>query len=109
MANTQHSIKIFPMISADDITTLKRMGLIGKVKRGLVAGSVMVFKNAKEVNGFVVSLRGEARAKLLRPSNLDEKTLMITAKNAIHSMYKAVPTRIDLEPLYTAKELESYG
>lgn len=105
MANTQHSVKMFPMISTSDITTLKEMKLIGKVKRGLVAGTVLVFKNAKEVNGFVVTMQGEAKAKLLRSSELDKETLLITAKNTVHTLYKSVPVNIDLDPLYSEEEL----
>lgn len=105
MANAHHTIRLLPMISVDDVMTLKSMGLIGKLKRGIVEGAVLLFKNTRETNGFVIMLRGSARAKLLSPSVLDRSVLEITAKNLIYTMYKAVPLEIDLEPLYSAEEL----
>lgn len=105
MANAHHTIRMLPMISVEDVMTLKSMGLIGKLKRGITEGTVLLYKNARETNGFVVMLRGSARAKLLSPSVLDRDVLEITAKNMIYTMYKAVPLEIDLEPLYSAEEL----
>lgn len=105
MANAQHNIKAFHMISVQDLLTLKQMRLIGQVKKGLVHSTVIVFKNARETNGFVISLQGSAHAKLLRKSALPEDVLLLTAKNAAHTLYKAVEIIVDLEPMYTDAEL----
>lgn len=105
MANAQHTIKAFHMVSVQDLVTLRQMRLIGPLKQGLVHSTVIVFKNPTETNGFVVSLRGHAHAKLLRKSVLPEDVLLITAKNVAHTMFKAVPIVVDLEPLYTDEEL----
>lgn len=105
MANAQHNIKAFHMISVQDLLTLRQMRLIGKVKRGLVHSTVIVFKNQAETNGFAISLCGSAKVKLLRKSVLPEDVLLLTAKNAAHTLYKTVPIEVDLEPMYTDEEL----
>lgn len=105
MHNARHSLKFLPMISIQDVFTLKQMRLIGKVKPGLIRGKVMIFKSAREVNGFVLDLVGVARAKLLCPSKLSKEVLYVTAKNALHTHYKAVPVEVDLKPMYEEKEL----
>jgi len=105
MVNAHHTIRMMPMISVEDVFTLRRMGLIGRLKPGVASGTVLLYKNAQETNGFVVTLRGEATAKLLRPSVLDKEILEITAKNVLYTMYKAVPIKVDLTPLYTEQEV----
>jgi len=105
MANGQHSIKAFHMISVQDLLTLRQMRLIGRIKKGLVHSTVVVFKNQAETNGFSLSLQGTARAKLLRKSALPEDLLRVTALNAAHTLYKAIPIDIDLTPMYTDEEL----
>ena len=105
MVNAQHTIKAFHMVSVQDLVTLRQMRLIGPIRQGLVHSTVIVFKNPTETNGFVLSLRGHAHAKLLRKSELSEELLRITAKNVAYTMFKAVPVVVDLEPMYTDEEL----
>lgn len=105
MASAQHSIKSFHMISVQDLLTLRQMRLIGPLRKGLVHSTVIVFKNQAETNGFSISLQGSVRVKLLRASVLPEDVLRITALNAAHTLYKALPVEIDLQPMYTDAEL----
>lgn len=105
MPNAYHTLKLYPFINFRDILELKERELIGEVKRGLLDGKLLVFSNDLETNGFVIRHQGDVHARLLRPSILSEDVLKITAKNAAHTLYKALPVRVDLDPLYPEKEL----
>lgn len=105
MANAQHTIKAFHMISVQDLLTLRQMRLIGPLRKGLVHSTVIVFKNQSETNGFSVSMQGTVKVKLLRKSALAEDVLRVTALNAAHTLYKSLPVDIDLTPLYSDEEL----
>lgn len=103
----KYTLKSILLTSIDDIVVLQQTGLIGhRLKKGLLAGTVLVFAGPAGSAGVSVSLRmNHVYAKLLAPSDIPEDTLAEVIRGAAHTLYKALSFEIDMAPMYAQEEL----
>ena len=103
----KYTLKSILMASIDDIITLQKSGFIGStLKKGVLAGPVLVFAGPDASGAVSVTLRsGHVHVKLLSPTNIKPDTLMEVIRGAAHTLYKALSFDIDITPLYSEDEV----